>query len=63
MALERISHIILNSRKGISLGKSRGSCLLLPLIAVGHLHAQSHLPALSFLGVVAAALSNNDPLP
>lgn len=60
--LERIPHISLNSRKGISLGKGHGSCLLFPLIAEGHLHTQSHLPALSFLGVVAAALSNNVPL-
>lgn len=58
-ALERISRIILNSRKGISQGNGRGGCLLFPLIAQGRLHTQGHLPALSFLGVVAAAPSNN----
>lgn len=61
-ALERISRIILNSRKGISQGNGRGSCLLFPLIAQGHLHTQGHLPALSFLGLVAAAPSNNVPV-
>lgn len=49
MELERISHIILNSRKGISLGNGHGSCLLFPLIAEGHLHTQSHSLLFPFL--------------
>lgn len=61
-ALEGMSRIILNSRKGISQGNGRGSCLLFPLIAQGRLHTQGHLPALSFLEWWLLLLPTMSPL-